>query len=450
VIFGGQIINKIGRRSVEGAIAKASKKCVDFFFYEDGAVSFPILLKALDRGEDFSELVAHLQNTRTQVTWWRQEGEVATLGKRRAKKYSGGDAPKPNDLLEQELLKIRPSFEISNASLYPVSVKQIFPFAEPPSWALRPICIYPYKFMYGCSHRCAFCKGAYQPLIVKPVDDVVDDLQYFVETEGVACFRFFNSQINYTPKYVERFCSEILRRNLKFHFIDSANLRKLEREVCDMLREAGCVKLWFGLESPVPKILDLIDKRLSLDQALAGIRNAHEAGIWIGMNIILGFPHETDADFRQVCDFAESHRHIVDCWNFSALQVYAETPMHDRPADYGIRLHHHHRGKMRDKGYAFSEIGGLGWKERLRRSRKRADYCQHLVGAVENQLRSNDYLIFALYQEFGSKERVKSHFDRFLEDMGRSISLAEGAKWITPNKVLGFDSSAFLERVEAC
>jgi len=302
--------------------------------------------------------------------------------------------------------------------------------------------------MYGCSHRCAFCKGAYQPLIAKPVVEVVDDLQYYIEKKGADCFRFFNSQINYQKKYVEQFCNEIIRRNLKLHFIDSASLRTLDRDVCDMLQQAGCVKLWFGLESPVPKILKLIDKRLSLDVALAAIENADRAGIWIGMNFILGFPHETDEDFKQVCNFIDTHQHVIDCWNFSFLQVYGETPMYDHPEDYGIKIRHHYRGKMRDRGYAFSERGGLDWRARLEQSQKRVDHCHHMVDAARNRFLSNDYLLFALFQEFGGKNMVKSHLNRFIDEMENAISLKEGAKWITPNRVLDFDSQSFMEKIE--
>ena len=448
VIFGGQIMSKIGRKPIEKGIGSAARRPVDFFFYGDGALSLPLLLHGLENRKDFTRLVDHLKNSAAAVTWWQSPGHTVTLGRRTKPpvRKAGTRAPYHP---ERDLLRISPSFEAVNAALYPVRVNDIFNSTTPSAWGLRPICIYPYKFMYGCSHRCAFCKGAYQPLIAKSVSEVVDDLQYYVEKKGAACFRFFNSQINYRKKYVERFCTEIIRRNLKLHFIDSACLRNLDKDVCDMLRQAGCVKLWFGLESPVPKILTLIDKQLTLDEALAAIDNADQAGIWVGMNFILGFPHETESDFEQVCRFIEDHRQVVDCWNFSFLQLYDETPMYDRPEDYGIRIHHHYRGRMRDRGYAFSERGGLDWKSRLAQSQKRVDHCHQKVDAVRNRFRSNDYLLFALYQEFRDKHRVKSHLDRFIDETADAVSLKEGAKWITPNRVLDFDSESFLEKIAA-
>jgi radical SAM superfamily enzyme YgiQ (UPF0313 family) len=446
VIFGGQILSKVGRQVIEKPIARASKKCADFLFYGDGALSLPILLQALQNREDFTELEEHLQKSEAHVTWWKELGKVVTLGN--GGNSSGrGSGLKYN--LERDLLEIRPSFEVTNASLYPVTVKEILRGAvSEEAWMSRPICIYPYKFMYGCSHHCAFCKAAYQPVIVKPVAKVMDDLQYYIEKEGVRCFRFFNSQINFKRRYVEQFCNEVVQRGLKFYFTDSACLRNMDKEVCDMLRQAGCVKLWLGIESPVERILQLIDKRLSLDEAFTAIEHVHRAGIWVGANLILGFPHESDEDFEQVCNFVENYREIIDCWNFSCLQVYEETPMHNHPANYGIQVHHHYGGTMRDKGFAFSELGGLDWKTRAQRALKRVEYCNQLIGTAENRFRSNDYLLFALYQEFGEKEPAKSHLHRLIEEMGRSINLTDGSKWITPNKVLGFDSLSFLEWID--
>ncbi|MFC1489234.1 B12-binding domain-containing radical SAM protein [Thermodesulfobacteriota bacterium] len=447
VIFGGQILRKIGRKVIEKSIATTSQRCADFLFYEDGAVSLPILLQALKEQKNFTELIDHLQKSEAHITWWQEGGKIATLGNGATSPVRRTDAGLKYNL-ERDLLEIRPAFEITNASLYPVTVKQIFrgPTSEP--WTIRPICIFPYKFMYGCSHRCAFCKSANQPLIFKPVAKVVDDLQYYIEKEGVRCFRFFNSQINFKRSYVEQFCNEVVQRGLKFYFTDSACLRNMDKEVCDMLRQAGCVKLWFGIESPVEKILKLIDKRLALDEALIAIERAHQAGIWIGANLILGFPHESDEDFEQVCSFIENYREIVDCWNFSFLQVYEETPMYNHPADYGIQIHDRYSGSMSDKGFAFSELNGLDWETRMQRSLKRVEHCNQLVGVAENHFRSNDYLLFALYQEFNEKNHVKYHLRCFIEEMERSIGLADSAKWITPNKVTGFDSFSFLEWIE--
>lgn len=455
IIFGGQNMSKIGRHSVEQGIIHAMEKCVDFLFYNDGAISLPILMNALSNntGSDFLELDTHLRKTNAHATWWQAPGKIKSLGNDLRLPAVSKNGPvstsqKSKFALERDLLKIKPSFSVRNADLYPVNVNQIFHSETHEKWATEPIYIFPYKFMFGCSHKCAFCKGAYQPLIARSVGEVVDDLQFFVEKEGARYFRFFNSQINYARKYVEQFCNEIVRRNLKLSFIDSANLRYLDPDVCRMLREAGCVKLWFGLESPIERVLRLIDKRLNLDNAMIAIQNADDAGIWIGMNLILGFPHESDAEFKEICGFIESRRNIVDCWNFSALQVYDETPMYAYPAEYGIEIHHRYRGEMRDKGYAFSEIDGLEWNAREKRARTRADDCQHLVGVDENRFKTNDYLIFALYREFQDKKRVRIHLDRFLKTLERSMSLSDGSKWITPNKVLGFDSSSFLKQMD--
>ena len=110
------------------------------------------------RSTDYKDLVGHLKKSAAAVTWWKKPGKIETLG-RRSKPPVHKTAAGPKYNLERDLLNISPSFDAVNTSLYPVRVKEIFNISAPPAWGLRPICIYPYKFMYGCSHRCAFCRA---------------------------------------------------------------------------------------------------------------------------------------------------------------------------------------------------------------------------------------------------------------------------------------------------
>jgi len=131
VIFGGQVMSKIGRKQIESGIADASHQCADFLFYGDGAVSLPLLLKALDNRTDYKDLVDHLKKSAAAVTWWKKPGKIETLGRRsKPPVHKTGAGPKYN--LERDLLNISPSFEAVNASLYPVRVKEIFNISAPP------------------------------------------------------------------------------------------------------------------------------------------------------------------------------------------------------------------------------------------------------------------------------------------------------------------------------
>jgi anaerobic magnesium-protoporphyrin IX monomethyl ester cyclase len=69
------------------------------------------------------------------------------------------------------------------------------------------------------------------------------------------------------------------------------------------LREAGCRKLIIGVESASNKILNLIHKKIDLAQIEVLLKNCSEIGISIDLEIIIGFPHESDQDFLDTYSF---------------------------------------------------------------------------------------------------------------------------------------------------
>ncbi|MFH1263556.1 MAG: radical SAM protein [Pseudomonadota bacterium] len=446
VVWGGQIVRRIGYGAIRSHLQKTPEPYVDFLFFGDGALSLPLLLSALETDDrTFSALRAHLNRTREPVVWIPSPRTWVDLEEPTSHESPPAEDP-ASRFQEFELLQIQPSFRAANRQLYLTSLGRLFPTVRTGAWGEQPIALYPYKFMYGCSHKCAFCKSANQSLVVRPVREVVDDLQRLVEEQGIDCFRFFNAQINYSAQYVREFCREIIRRRLKVCFSDSASLRNLDQELCSLLREAGCVKLWFGVESPVERILGLIHKEMASADARSALRTAHDAGIWVGVNIIVGFPHETDSEFAEVCRFVEEQKEIADCWQFSALEVHKNTPMADRPADYGIELHHPYTQADPLYGYAFSEIGGLNWKERELRAVEREGVLGKLVNPKVHRFHLNDYLVFALYREYGDKSVVRRELTRYVNEIKDRIGLGTASRWLTPKRVFDEDLPDLIQR----
>ena len=318
VVLGGQVLKIIGSDAIAKNTTDSTQKYADYLFFEDGAIAFPKLITDINNDDNsLSTLTEHLQKTEESAMVWNGNGF-----KRVVNQLSIDDNDSANYDIRKELININPSYDVDNRHLYSVSLNDIFPNANDLDWTHQSLRIMPYKFMYGCSHRCAFCKASGQSLVVKPVHQVIDELERYAIDEDIHYFRFFNSQINFSDKYVWEFCNELKKRNLDIMFNDSACFRHLTRETALMLREVGCVKLWFGLESPIPRVLKLVNKDLSMEEVHKGIQHAHDAGIWTGINLIVGFPHETDDEFNELCDFVIKYQ---GCRRLLGLQLTGGT-----------------------------------------------------------------------------------------------------------------------------
>src|SRR5215510_6203597 len=89
------------------------------------------------------------------------------------------------------------------------------------------------------------------------------------------------------------------------------------------MRLKGCERLSLGVESGSQKVLDLINKKISVDEILEATQMAKKFGIRVRYYMMLGNRGETAETFRETLDFlarAKPHQYI-----FSCLSIYPGT-----------------------------------------------------------------------------------------------------------------------------
>jgi radical SAM superfamily enzyme YgiQ (UPF0313 family) len=74
------------------------------------------------------------------------------------------------------------------------------------------------------------------------------------------------------------------------------------------MKEAGCTALQFGIESGSVRRLKRMGKLFSRADAEKVLRLSAQAGINNWVNLIVGFPGETESDFQETVSFVRSNR----------------------------------------------------------------------------------------------------------------------------------------------
>ncbi|MBU1809489.1 MAG: radical SAM protein, partial [Candidatus Omnitrophica bacterium] len=65
----------------------------------------------------------------------------------------------------------------------------------------------------------------------------------------------------------------------------------------------GCVGIEYGFESGSQRVLDLMNKRLKIEESLAAAELARRARMRFQANIIVGYPGEQEEDFKKTISF---------------------------------------------------------------------------------------------------------------------------------------------------
>ncbi|HEY3356936.1 MAG TPA: radical SAM protein [Polyangia bacterium] len=287
--------------------------------------------------------------------------------------------------------------------------------------------VLPYYFIEGCPFGCSYCRALKHEARVKPPGRVVDELAALATATGARDFAFFNNTINVSSAFVREFASALTSRRLDLRWSDSATFVRSSEEQLGLLRDSGCICLTFGLESASPRVLRRMRKAHTPDVAARILRRSHELGIWNRVNVIVGFPGETDEDFAATTAFLEQNAETIDTISISTFYLVDSAVLRE-PGSYGIKVRdwvvqperRHILG-----AYSFDEIDGPTWEEREQVARARAaqlkESFQRRAGARDI---GNLYEVHDVYGYCASKAEVRA---RLRDRRGLRLVLFTGA-----------------------
>jgi len=199
----------------------------------------------------------------------------------------------------------------------------------------------------GCPFTCAFCatRRTHGPRRqAHSIVRVTAEIDELVRC-GARALWFYDDVFNASDDRVAALCDALRRRKgstagqgRPWHtflpFVASIRPDLATRDQLAMMREAGCARVFFGVESANEDVLrDAVGKACSVEQSLAVARWCDELGIEKNPGYILGLPGETPADARRTLDLM---RRIGGRPAVSFLRVYPGTRVAGRAVERGL------------------------------------------------------------------------------------------------------------------
>jgi anaerobic magnesium-protoporphyrin IX monomethyl ester cyclase len=155
--------------------------------------------------------------------------------------------------------------------------------------------------MRGCPYTCKWCSRAVYGLSYRrrTPEKVVEELAGLVRRYGPDSFWFVDDVFTISHKWLRTFHDELHRTGLKVRFECITRADRMNEEVIQLLKASGCFRVWIGAESGSQKVIDLMDRRVDVNQVREMIRMSRKNGIEAGTFIMLGYPGETEADIEE-------------------------------------------------------------------------------------------------------------------------------------------------------
>ena len=208
---------------------------------------------------------------------------------------------------------------------------------------LAPKTVLPVQFSRGCYYKdCAFCALTldHQNFRQKDPIKVVDELEALSQKYDTPFFFFTDECLALSP--TRRLCKEILKRQCDFQWTAELRFEKnLSRELLALMRDAGCHKIVFGLETYNKRMMDFMQKGITQENVDRICSDCVDLGIGVHCYVIVGFPTETEDEARETMNFVLGNTKLNSSYGFSCqpclFDLEKEAPIMNDPGGYGIQ-----------------------------------------------------------------------------------------------------------------
>ena len=194
---------------------------------------------------------------------------------------------------------------------------------------------------HGCYWgKCTFCDISldyikiYEPIAASILCDRIEEL---ISATGQNGFHFVDEAA--PPALMRALALEILKRKIAVTWWTNIRFEKsFTRDLCILLKASGCIAVSGGLEVASDRLLQLIDKGVTVEQVAKVTRNFTEAGIMVHAYLMYGYPTQT---VQETIDSLEMVRQLFETgvlqsgfWHQFALTAHSPVGMY--PEKFGV------------------------------------------------------------------------------------------------------------------
>ncbi len=210
--------------------------------------------------------------------------------------------------------------------------------------------VYPLISSRGCPGHCLYCSVNavwHHCWRGRSPENVVDEMEYLIKNYGAREFAFQDDSVSVDRIRFEKICDEIIKRKLDIKWTTPNGIAHwtLTKPILKKMKQAGCYRITFGIESGDPEMRRWVGKPYSLEQAKELTKYANSLGFWTLATNIVGFPYETMDNLKNTLDFAI--KSDVDLAFFFRLSL--------RPGTEIYKIFEKEKWLIKDKKFMFSE-----------------------------------------------------------------------------------------------
>jgi len=190
----------------------------------------------------------------------------------------------------------------------------------------------------GCPSRCTFC--IYPGTITghlhraRSAGNIADEIEHLIRNYGVDEIYFDDDTFIVDKKRIYELCDELLRRGIKLPWMCMARVSTIDQDLLKKMKQSGCTEIFYGFESGSQKILNNINKGITLEQSIKAVRMTQKEGMYATGSFIIGLPDDDKETIKETLRFAIKLK--ADYVQFALAEVFPGTELYEQAEKEGL------------------------------------------------------------------------------------------------------------------
>ena len=160
----------------------------------------------------------------------------------------------------------------------------------------------------GCPFNCSFCASSAmhgRKMRFRSAQNIVDEIEHLISDYDAEMIAFMDDTFTLRPERVIEICDEIKKRDLDFFWGCTARVDTVSKSLLKKMREAGCITIFYGVESADQQLLDGMNKKISVDKIRNAFKLTKEADMRTIASVAIGMPGDTKENIEKTINFVK-------------------------------------------------------------------------------------------------------------------------------------------------
>ena len=159
----------------------------------------------------------------------------------------------------------------------------------------------------GCPMQCSFCFNQlpYRKIVrFLSAERIIEEMTQLISKYGAKEIHFWDDNFLVNKPRINRFFEIMESRNMNISFDCEGTINSFDPEVLKKLKKIGCYSVSYGIESGNQRILDLMGKKISIEQIKRVVSETKKLGLDARGYFLFGFPTETKKEILDTINFS--------------------------------------------------------------------------------------------------------------------------------------------------